>query len=94
MATQNITRFMAGHAAEGMKAINLPRSEFDRVMVLKKESDQNCAQAYQFYKKCIITLLSLKTVKRVQKEFPEAIEFLPTDSVATPDDLENLKKLL
>lgn len=77
------------------KAINIPRSEFDQVVKLKKELEQNSIKSYSFYRKCETTLLTLKTISRVKKEFPEAIQFLPKDSVETPDkNIEYVKKLL
>ena len=77
------------------KIITLPRSEYEKVRELKKKYDEACCQSMNFYKKCLNTILEFRTVSQLEKAFPEAVQFLPKEEVATPDEnIASLKQIL
>lgn len=87
--------YVSGLVIPKFKDITLPRSEFEKIVELKKESDDVLFRSSNFYKKCLNTILELKTVSRLKNEFPEAVEFLPKVSVETIDeDIAVLKQFL
>ena len=84
--------YVTGLVIPKFKDITLPRSEFEKIVELKKKNDDVLFQSSNFYKKCLHTILELKTISRLKKEFPEAVEFLPKESVETQN--ENIAKLV
>lgn len=84
--------YVSGLVIPKLKDITLPRSEFEKIVELKKKYDDVLYQSSNFYNKCFQTILELKTFSRLKKEFPEAVEFLPKESVETPN--ENIAKLV
>lgn len=78
-----------------LKTISIPRSECEKLRELKKKYDEACCQSMNFYKKCINTILEFRTVAQLGKAFPEAVQFLPKEEVATPDEnIASLKQIL